>query len=93
MPRLVDVPDVDDLEVGGAAGLHEAHHVLDDAVLPRERGRAGVAERALLADRVVLQVDDEEGGPVGIQVHALTIAPIASAISAHVPTVATFCIA
>ena len=89
MPRLVDVPDVDHGCTGGAERLGEPRGPLDDAVLLRERGGARRGERALFADRVVLQVDDEEGSRARLEPHPFS----ASAISAQLPTDATFCIA
>ena len=93
MTRLVDVPHVDHRRAGGAEGVCELRRLLDDAVFLGEGGCAGGREGALLADRVVLEVDDEESGCLRIELHALTVMPSASAISLHVPTVATFCIA
>ena len=74
---------------GGAEGLGERGRLLNDAVLLRERGRTRRGEGTVLADRVVLEVDDEEGGRLRVELHPFS----APAISAHVPTEATFCIA
>ena len=89
MAGLVDVPDVDHGGAGGAERVGEERRLLDHAVLACECRRAGRRECALLADRVVLQVDDEEGCRLRVERHP----PNALAISAQVPTVATFCIA
>ena len=89
MAGLVDVPDVDHGRAGAAERAGEPSGALDHTVLGRERRRARGGEGAVLADCVVLEVDDEQRRAPRIELQA----PTASAISEHVATAATFCMA
>ena len=89
MTRLVDVPDVDHRCACRAERLGKRGRLFDHAVLGREGGGARRRERTLRTDRVVLQVDHEQRGRARLEPHL----PSAPAISAQVPTDATFCIA